>query len=144
MTLEILQNEMYAAMKNKDKVRKETLSSIINTAKNIAIANKDKDNVSEAIVDDAIRKELKTVKEQIETCPADRTENLEVFKTKLSIIESFMPKQMTEKEIKQFILDNFSDVLATKNKGLVMKNVMPQLKGKADGKLINEVISSMI
>lgn len=139
-----LQKIMYEAMKEKNKIRKDTVSSIINSAKNAAIANKDKDNITEELVDNAIRKELKVIKEQIETCPVDRTEKLEEFKAKLEVVESLMPKQLTADEIKAELEANFKEVLDTKNKGMIMKSVMPYFKGKADGKLVNEVIGTYL
>ena len=50
---------------------------------------------------------------------------------------------MSDDEIRQFLSDNFADVLATKNKGQIMKVVMPALKGKADGKAINVIVAEM-
>ena len=144
MTLETLQKEMMTALKEKDKLKKETIAAIINTAKMQAIANCDKDNVSEELVDAAIRKEYKTVNEQLETCPADRTDKKEEYTTRKEIIESLMPKQLTEDEIKSILEEKFSEVLATKNKGEVMKTVMPFFKGKADGKLVNKIIMSYL
>ena len=52
-----------------------------------------------------------------------------------------LPKQMDEAEIKAYIEEKFADVLATGNKGQIMKAVMGDLKGKADGKLINQVVA---
>ena len=50
---------------------------------------------------------------------------------------------MSESEVEAFILEKFSDVVAGKNKGLIMKTVMPELKGKADGKVINQVVAKL-
>ena len=144
MKLETLQKDMITAMKEKNKEKKETLAGLISAAKNLAIAKMSKDNVSEEIVNEAIMKELKTVREQVDTCPADRTELLDSYKYRLSVIEAYAPKMMTEDEIKNLLNEKYSDVIATKNKGMVMKTIMPVLKGKADGKLINQVITEMI
>ena len=51
---------------------------------------------------------------------------------------------MSREEVKAYIKDNFMEVIATKNKGLIMKNIMPKLKGKADGKDINLVVSEIL
>ncbi|MGN1133237.1 MAG: GatB/YqeY domain-containing protein [Oscillospiraceae bacterium] len=58
-------------------------------------------------------------------------------------MKEFAPEQMDENEIREFIVTNFSDVVKTKNKGLIMKSVMSELKGKADGKLINQVVADL-
>jgi hypothetical protein len=50
---------------------------------------------------------------------------------------------MSAEEVKALILEQFSEVIASKNKGMIMKNVMPVLKGKADGKVINEVVGEL-
>ena len=95
------------------------------------------------MVDQAIMKEMKSVKEQIDTCPADRTELLEEYKARLAVYEEFAPKMLSEEEVKAIINEKFADVVATKNKGQIMKAVMGELKGKADGKVINQVVSEL-
>ena len=95
------------------------------------------------MVDQAIMKEMKSVKEQIDTCPADRTELLEEYKARLAVYEEFAPKMLSEEEVKAIINEKFADVVATKNKGQIMKAVMGELKGKADGKVINQVVSDL-
>ena len=71
MKLEILQKEMVAAMKARNKERKETLSSLVSAVKKLAIDEGKRDDVPEELVDRAILKELKTVREQLDTCPDD-------------------------------------------------------------------------
>ena len=95
------------------------------------------------MVDAVILKELKTANEQIETCPADRTELLEEYKAKAEVITEFAPKQLSEEEIKAVLTEKFADVIATKNKGMIMKSVMGELKGKADGKLISKIVAEL-
>ena len=57
------------------------------------------------------------------------------------VIAKYAPKQMNAEEIKAVLEEKFADVLATKNKGQIMKAVMGELKGKADGKVINQVVA---
>lgn len=52
-------------------------------------------------------------------------------------------KEMSAEEVEAFIKEKFADVLAGKNKGMIMKNVMPELKGKADGSVINQVVAKL-
>lgn len=144
MTLEILQKEMIAAMKNHDKLRKETISSLIGAIKKVAIDEKCKENITEELVNRVILKEKKTMQEMIDTCPADRTETLEEYTKRMEVINEFVPKMMPEDEIRseiQHIL-NTVDIQQT-GKGVIMKTVMPKLKGKADGKLINKVVTEI-
>jgi hypothetical protein len=50
---------------------------------------------------------------------------------------------MSEDEIRKFLTEKFEAVIATKNKGAIMKEVMPALKGKADGKAINMIVAEL-
>lgn len=141
MQLEKLQKDMMEAMKAHDRERKESISVLYSAAKKLGIDNGCRDGIPEEMVDSAILKELKSVKEQIETCPADRKELLEEYKARLAVFEEYAPKMMSAEEIEAFIKDKFADVLASGNKGMIMKSVMPELKGKADGKVISEVVA---
>ena len=148
MTLDILQSEMIAAMKEKNKARKDTISSLIGAVKKAAIDKKCKDNITEALVDEVILKEKKTVQEMIDTCPANRTELLAEYAERLKVIDEFAPKLITdEEEIKKIILGilKHENIEAAKsNKGQIMKVVMPQLKGKVDMKVANKVLSEIL
>jgi hypothetical protein len=134
---------MIAAMKAKEKARKDAISSVISAVKKVAIDEGCRDNIQEELVDRVILKELKTVKEQIDSCPANRTDLLEEYQVRYDVISEYAPKMMSAEEVKALILEQFSEVIASKNKGMIMKNVMPVLKGKADGKVINEVVGEL-
>ena len=95
------------------------------------------------MANEAILKEIKSVREQIDTCPADRTELLDEYRKRYEIMSEFAPKMLSAEEVSAILQEKFSDVLATKNKGQIMKAVMPELKGKADGKVINQVVAEL-
>ena len=141
MEMQTLQKDMIAAMKAKDKVRKDAISSLVSAVKKVAIDEGCRDDIKPELVARVILKELKSVKEQVDTCPADRTDLKEEYQARYDIIAKYAPKQMDETEIKAYLEEKFSDVLATGNKGQIMKAVMGDLKGKADGKLINQVVA---
>lgn len=143
MTIEKLTQDMIQAMKNRDGERKLVLSSIVQTAKKMAIDKGCRDNISEELVMNAITKELKTVKEQLDTCPSNREDLLTKYQNAYNIINEYMPQMMTKEEIIEKLNSDFSEVITTKNKGLIMKTIMPVFKGKADGKLINEIITEI-
>ena len=143
MQLEKLQKDMMEAMKAHDKARKESISVLYSAAKKLGIDNGCRDNVPEEMGDQAILKELKSVKEQIETCPAERTELLEDYKARLAVFEEYAPKMLNIDEVEAILKDKFAEVIASKNKGMIMKTVMPELKGKADGKVISEVVAKL-
>jgi len=143
MKLETLQSEMIAAMKARDKARKDSIGVLVSAAKKAGIDAGCREAIPEEMVDQAILKELKSVKEQVETCPKERTELLAEYQARLAVFEEFAPKMMDAAQIKTFIEEKFADVVATKNKGAIMKVVMPELKGKADGKEIGAVVAEL-
>lgn len=143
MTLEKLQKDMIAAMKARDKERKDSISSLVSAVKKVGIDNGCRDNIPEDIVDSVILKEIKSVKEQIDTCPADRTDLLEQYKAIYDVFNEYAPKLLSEDEVRDILTTKFADVIATKNKGQIMKAVMAELKGKADGKVINQVVAEL-
>lgn len=143
MQFEQLQKDMIAAMKAHDKVRKDALSSLISAVKKIAIDEGCRDDIKEELVDRAILKEMKTVQEQIDTCPDERVELKASYQATHNIIKEYAPAMMSESEIQAFILEKYADLVATKNKGMIMKSIMGDLKGKADGKVINQVVAKL-
>ena len=143
MQLETLQKDMIAAMKAKEKARTDAISSVISAVKKVAIDEGCRDDIKEELVDRVILKELKTVKEQIDSCPADRTDLIEEYQARYDVISEYAPKLLSPEEVRDLIMEQFAEVIATKNKGMIMKNVMPVLKGKADGKVINEVVGEL-
>ena len=143
MTFETLHNDMVAAMKAHDKERKSVLSLLIADVKKAAIDAGTRDDIPEELVNQVILKSKKTAKEQLDTCPEDRTELKAEYQFNYDVICEYAPKMMSEDEIRQFLADSFADVIATKNKGQIMKAIMPALKGKADGKAINAVVAEL-
>ena len=148
MKLETLQAAMIAAMKNKDKARKDTLSSLIGAVKKTAIDKMCKDNITEDFVCEVILKEKKTVQEMIDTCPVERIDLLRQYTERLKVIDEFAPVLMTnEEEIKNAITTLLSDnqIESTKtNKGQIMKTIIPVMKGKADMKIVSKVVEEIL
>ena len=147
MTLEMLSKEMITAMKNKDKLRKDTISALIGAVKKAGIDKGCRDNIPETLVTEVILKEQKTINEMIDTCPADRTETLAEYKERAKIIAEFAPKMMTEDEIAMELgmyctLEGLE--LTKTNRAAIMRGFMPTIKGRADGKLANKVITEML
>ena len=90
-----------------------------------------------------ILKEIKSVKEQLDTCPDSRADLKEEYQARYDIFQEYAPKMMSAEEVKAFITEKFADIVAGKNKGMIMKNVMPELKGKAEGSVINQVVAEL-
>lgn len=143
MTFDQLQKDMVAAMKARDKARKDSISSLISAVKKVAIDEGCRDDIKEELVDRVILKEMKTAKEQLDSCPAERTDLIAEYQARYDVINEYAPSLMCADEVKAFLQEKFADIIASKNKGMIMKNVMPELKGKADGKVINEVVGEL-
>ena len=143
MQLEDLRSDMIAAMKARDKQKKEVISGLVAAVKKAGIDAGCRENIPESMVDAVILKELKTVREQIDTCPDSRPELKAEYQYSYDVISTYAPKQMDAEELEKYISEKFSDVLATRNKGAIMKAVMADLKGKADGKLINQTVAKL-
>lgn len=138
-----LQSAFKDAMKAKDTMKKEAVQTLIASVKKAAIDSGTRDNITSDLVDQTILKELKVAKEQIDTCPKECESQLSEYKQKYDIIKSFAPAQMTEEELLPAIKEKFGELIVTGNKGTYMKAVMAEFKGKADGKLINKVITDI-
>ena len=143
MTFETLHGDMVAAMKARDKERKAVLSQLIADVKKAAIDAGTRDDIDEALVDQVILKSKKTAREQLDTCPDERAELKAEYQYAYDVICEYAPKMMSDDEIRAFLTAEFADVIATKNKGQIMKAIMPALKGKADGKAINAVVAEL-
>lgn len=138
--------EMVAAMKNKDKDRKETLSMLLAALKNKAIDKRA--DLTEAEEYEIIKKEIKQTKETMELAPADRTDIIKQCESRLAVLKEFAPEEMSEEAIRAVIKEVLSGLGITepsaKDKGKVMKELMPRVKGKADGALVNKLVGEIL
>lgn len=137
---------MVAAMKAKDKERKDSLSMLLSALKNKAIDKRE--DLTEAEENEVVLKEIKQTKETLEMTPADRTDIIEECSKRIAVYEEFAPKMLNEDEIKT-VIDGVLKELEIetptgKDKGRIMKVLMPKVKGIADGKLVNQVLAGMI
>ncbi|MBR3005011.1 MAG: GatB/YqeY domain-containing protein [Lachnospiraceae bacterium] len=143
MKYEDIRNDMIAAMKAHDKPRKEAISGIIEAIKKVAIDEGHRDEITDEFADRIILKELKSIQEQIDTCPDSRAELKAEYQFRYNVVNEYAPKLMSEDEIRAVLNEKFADVIATRNKGMIMKNVMGELRGKADGKVISKVVEKL-
>ena len=144
MQFTTLQKDMIQAMKDHDKVRKDAISTLVSAAKKLAIDAGCREDIPDDMTDQAVLKEIKSGKEQIDTCPDSRAELKAEYEARLKVFEEYAPKMLSAEEVEAVLKEKFAEVIATGNKGQIMKTVMPELKGKADGKVINEVIAKML
>lgn len=141
-----VRSAMMAAIKAKDKERKDALSALLTALKNKAIDKRA--DLTEEEETQVILKEIKQLKETIEMTPADRTDILTECNSRLAVLEEYAPKMMDEEEIKAVVSEVLAalglDAPTAKEKGKIMKELMPKVKGKADGKLVSEVVASFL
>lgn len=95
-----------------------------------------------------ILKQIKQLKETLSLTPADRQDIIDECNFSISVLEEYAPKMMDESEIKAVIEETLKELSietpTAQDKGKIMKVLMPKVKGKADGKLVNQVLGSMM
>ncbi len=144
--IEDVRSAMVAAMKAGDKERKASLSFLLSSLKNKAIDKRaDLTAEEEAQV---VLKEIKQVKETLSLTPEDRTDIIAECEHRLAVLDEYAPKMMSEEDIRAGISEVLAGLGITeptgKDKGRIMKELMPKVKGKADGKLVNEIVAAMM
>jgi len=143
--IEIVRAEMVTAMKAGDKGRKDALSALLAALKNVAIDKRA--DLTEEEENAVVLKEIKQLKETIELTPADRIDIIEECKLRITVLTEFAPQFMSEEEIKQIITEVLAQLQIAEpkanDKGKIMKELMPRVKGKADGKIVNELVAAL-
>lgn len=145
---ETVRAAMVAALKAGEKERKGTISLLLQ-----ALEKAKKDQLGKELTPEeesaVVVKMVKQIKESLDTCPADRTDLIGKYQAELAIMSEYMPKQMDEGEIRRTIEGVLTGLgllghATGKDKGAIMKVLMPLTKGKADGKLVNQVLSDYL
>ena len=144
--IELVRAAMVEAMKAKDKDRKDSLSMLLSALKNAEIDKRSPLTEDEANA--VINKELKQTKETMDTAPADRTDIIEEARKRMEVYQEFAPADLTVDQITEIINGVLKELEieapTAKDKGRIMKVLMPLVKGKADGKVVNEVLAGMM
>ena len=104
-------------------------------------------DLTEEEADVIVRKEIKQTQETLDTTPSDRTDIIEECRLRIAVYEEFVPKMMEADAIEAVIKETLTELgieaPTAKDKGKIMKVLMPKVKGKADGKLVNQLLSGM-
>lgn len=147
--IELVRAAMVEAMKAKDKDRKDSLSMLLSALKNAEIDKRSPLTEDEANA--VIKKELKQTKETketMDTAPADRIDIIEEARKRMEVYQEFAPADLTVDQITEIINGVLKELEieapTAKDKGRIMKVLMPLVKGKADGKVVNEVLAGMM
>ena len=144
--IDVVRGEMMAAMKAKDKERKNVLSSLLTALKNAQIDKREE--LTEAEEDQVVLKLIKQSKETLEMTPADRQDIIDECNYTIKVLEEYAPEMMDENKIKEVIDGVLKELSIDKpyasDKGKIMKVLMPKVKGKADGGLVNKILGGML
>lgn len=144
--IDMVRAEMMQAMKQKEKERKDALSLLLSALKAKFIDKRSE--LTEEEENAVVLKEIKQAQETLDSAPADREDIKEECRLRIAVFSEFAPKQMGEDEI-QKVIDNVLKELGLSNptakeKGLIMKSLMPKVKGKADGALVGKLVSARL
>ena len=143
--IDFIRAEMMKAMKAREKQRKDVLSMLLTALKNAQIDKRE--DLTEEEENQVILKQIKQTKETLEMTPEDRTDILEECNYTIQVLEEYAPKMMDEEEIASVIKDVLKELgieePTPQDKGKIMKTLMPRVKGKADGKLVNVVLGNL-
>lgn len=140
-----VRSAMVQAMKAGDKETKETLSMLLSALKNKAIDKRA--DLTEEEETQVVLKEIKQTKETLEMTPPDRTEIIEECNHRLAVLNQYAPQMMDEAQIQEVIQATLAelgiDAPTAKDKGRIMKTLMPKVKGKTDGKLVSDLVGKL-
>ena len=140
---EKIMSDIVEAMKAKDKEKLSVLRMLKGAIQLEEINKKDQLNEEEVIA--VLTKQIKTRKESIAQFK-DRTDLIEKTQAEIDILVKYMPIQLSEEELDKIISTVFEEVKPTSSKdmGAIMAKVMPQVKGKADMGLVNQIIKTKL
>lgn len=138
--------EMMTAMKQKDKPRKDALSLLLSALKNKAIDKRAE--LTEQEENDIVLHEMKQARETLESAPAGRQDIIDECNTRLAVYSEFAPQQMDEARINSVLDEVLSELgleaPGKQDKGRIMKALMPRVKGRADGGLVNRLVQQRL
>ncbi|MDE7331989.1 MAG: GatB/YqeY domain-containing protein [Lachnospiraceae bacterium] len=144
--IENVRAQMMEAMKNRDKDRKDALSMLLSALKNKAIDKRS--DLTQAEEFEVVKKEIKQTKETMELAPEERTDIRKACEIRLAVYQEFAPEEMSEEAIRAQVAEVLEALGLTepsgKDKGKVMKELMPRVKGRADGSLVNKIVGEML
>lgn len=141
-----VRSQMMEAMKNRNKDRKDALSMLLSALKNKAIDKRA--DLTQAEEYEVVKKEIKQTRETMELAPAERADIKEACQKRLAVYQEFAPEEMSGEAIRDQIREVLEILGITepsgKDKGRVMKELMPRVKGRADGGLVNKIVGEML
>ena len=142
--VEVVRKAMMDALKAGDKPRKEALSLLLSALKTID----KREDLTEDEANAVVYREIKEAQETLDTTPADRTDVIEECRLRMAVYAEFAPARMDEAAIREVIEATLAelglDEPTAKDKGKLMKALMPKVKDKADGALVNRLVGTYL
>jgi len=142
---EVIFNDMKKALKENEKLKLSTLRLIRAAIKNAEISKKDK--LTEDEVVGIVNNNLKKLEESLDMfTKGQRPELAEKAKKEIEIVKKYLPEQLSEEEIKKIVKETIIKFgfKSLQDIGPAMKEIIPQLKGKADGKIVNKMVRDLL
>ncbi|MGN8645524.1 GatB/YqeY domain-containing protein [Gracilibacillus sp. HCP3S3_G5_1] len=140
--VELLNQDMKQAMKNKDKVKLGVIRMVKASMQNEAIKLQ-KNALSEEEELTVLARELKQRKDSLhEFKEAGREDLVSKLEDEIKIIQAYMPEQLSDEELEKIVVQTIEEVQAQSKKdmGKVMSALMPKVKGKAEGSRVNQLV----
>lgn len=148
MNIEKLRNDRNQARKNNNYLRMTVLNGMIDAIQKASVSGKTRTIITDQLVNKTLIKYQKMYQEIIDTCPSDRADILNDAICSMEIIKEYAPQLMTDKnEIQSTILMTLSALcipLEKKQKGLIMKTLSKDLRGKADMKIVTQIVNEIL
>ena len=136
-----LQEDLKSSMKNKDAIKKSVITLIRSSIKQYEVDNRVELGDDEIV--DLIAKQLKQTRDSREEfAKAGRDDLVSKAEAEIEVLKEYLPQQLSEEELNEIVISTISEVGATSLKDMktIMSSIMPKVKGRADGKLINELV----
>ena len=144
---EKLQTDLTSSMRNRDEVRSSTIRMILTSIKNEEVSGKEVRELNESELITVLSREAKKRREAAEAFDqAGARDRAETERAEGAIIAEYLPKQLTEDEVKELIESAIKETGANSpaQMGLVMKNLQPKIAGKADGALVSSLVKAAL
>lgn len=136
-----LQEDLKSSMKNKDTMKKSVITLIRASIKQYEVDNRVELGDDQII--DLVAKQLKQTRDSREEfAKAGREDLVSKAEAEIEVLKEYLPQQLSEEELNKIVISTISEVGATSMKDMkkIMSSMMPKVKGRADGKLINELV----
>ncbi len=144
---EKLQNDLTAAMRSRDEVKSSTIRMVLTAIKNEEVSGKEARDLTDAEIITVLSREAKKRREAAEAFEqAGAADRAAAEKAEGVVIAEYLPKQLSESEIKELIAAAIAETGAAgpAQMGLVMKSLQPKIAGKADGGLVSGLVKAAL